>query len=254
MSGTIAVMLKGIIFDLGWTLIEREGEEAEVLARSKADLGDFLIGAGVPLEREAFGATFEAKLDEFHSQRLRDWVEVTTAFVLRETLAALSLLPLSDEVTAGAVKAFFSYSESRWRPVPGAHATLADLAGAGYRLGLISNAGDTANVERLIDGADLRRWFDPILISAAVGFRKPNPRIFEMALERMKVAAEEAAMVGDTLGADILGAQLIGMRNVWLARRSDAPANEAHRGNIQPEITINALEELAEALAVISEQ
>ncbi len=106
-------------------------------------------------------------------------------------------------------------------------------------------------MQRLIDNAGLRRWFDPILVSAAVGVRKPNPRIFEMALTQWGLAPAEAAMVGDTLGADVLGAQMAGLRSVWLASRADAPANAAHRHTIQPDATIYDLGELPAALEAL---
>ena len=51
-------------------------------------------------------------------------------------------------------------------------------------------------------------------------------------------------MVGDALGADILGAQLAGLRHVWLTAQADHPANRAHTGNVIPEAEIAALSEL----------
>jgi HAD superfamily hydrolase (TIGR01549 family) len=248
-------VLRGVLFDLGSTLIRPTGQDEETLGRMCADLADFLVAEGRAIDREPFTSGFAARLGEFHKQRLHDWVEVTSAYVLRETMAALGEAPLSDEATARALKAFFAYQESRWEPMPGVYEVLEEVAGRGYRLGLISNASDEGNVQRLIDNAGLRRWFEPILVSAAVGVRKPNPRIFEMALGAwgMQEQPERVAMVGDTLGADVLGAQLTGLRSVWLASRADAPANEAHRQTIQPDVTIYELRELPGALAALEE-
>lgn len=241
-------MLRGVIFDLGSTLLRFDGDEQETHSRMLADLADHLSAAGLPIDRAAFVAAFSARMNEFFSQRLRDWVEVTTIFVLRETLKELGLPPLSNDQMARALKAYFAYSEARWKPMPGAQATLERLAAEGYRLGLISNASDEGNVQRLIDNAGLRRWLDPILVSAAVGVRKPNPRIFEIVLEAWGLPAEAVAMVGDTLGADVLGAQLTGMKSVWIASRPDAPPNEAHRDTIRPDASIHALAELLKVL------
>ncbi len=246
-------MLRGVLFDLGSTLIRYTGDDRETQAHMRADLAGFLAAQGVPIDPEQFIATFAARLDEFTSQRLHDWVEVTSAFVLRETLAALGQPPLPDELAARALKAYFAYSEARWQPMPAVHETLAAVAARGYRLGLISNASDDANVQRLIDNAGLRHWFDPILVSAAVGLRKPNPRIFEMALEAWEMQPAEAVMVGDTLGADVLGAQLTGLRSVWLASRAAAPANEAHRHTVQADAVIHDLAELPAALAAFEQ-
>ncbi len=55
-----------------------------------------------------------------------------------------------------------------------------------------------------------------MVISDEVGMKKPDPRIFRMALERLEVGAEEAVFVGDNLELDIAGARGVGMRAVWL--------------------------------------
>jgi HAD superfamily hydrolase (TIGR01509 family) len=133
--------------------------------------------------------------------------------------------------------------------VPALHSTLQTLAAQGYRLGLLSNAGDAENVRRLIDSNDLRRYFDPIIVSAAVGLRKPNPAVFELVRAAWGVPAAACVMIGDTLGADILGAQLAGMRNVWVTNHAGHPANVAHRGNIIPEVEIPGLADLPALLA-----
>jgi len=96
----------------------------------------------------------------------------------------------------------------------------------------------------MIDNAQLRPWFDPILISAEFGVRKPNPRIFRAALERWGIGPDEAVMVGDTLGADIFGAQNAGVRGVWATMQADRGANDAHRDTIVPDAAIASLSEL----------
>ena len=244
-------MLRGVIFDLGSTLLRYTGDDREAQAHMQADLAAFLVAEGLAIDVEEFKRTFAARLGEFFAQRLHDWVEVTSAYVLRETLAALGQPPLSDDQVERALRAYFAYSEARWEPMPGLYEMLAAVAARGYRLGLISNASDEGNVQRLIDNAGLRRWFDPILVSAAVGLRKPNPRIFERVLDAWGLPPNEVAMVGDTLGADVLGAQLSGLRSVWLDSRAETPANLAHRHTIQADVTITNLPELPAALEAI---
>jgi HAD superfamily hydrolase (TIGR01549 family) len=176
-------------------------------------------------------------------------VEYSTTWILTSTLAELHLPAPPPELLRDALAAYYAYSESLWQPVDGLHATLQQLAGAGLRLGLISNAADDGNVQRLIDHAELRRYFDPILVSAAIGLRKPNPAIFQRVLQAWGLPAAECVMVGDTLGADILGAQLAGLHNVWYTPYADHPANRAHRGNILPEAEIARLDQLPALLA-----
>jgi HAD superfamily hydrolase (TIGR01549 family) len=239
-------MLRGVIFDLGSTLLYSEHDHnwGVVLPRMRADLLAHLQSAGYALDGPDFLNRMAAKFAEFDRQRQTDWVEYTTEWILKTTLEEMGAPPPSPQLVESALKAYYAYSETFWRPMPGLHETLQALAARGLRLAAISNASDAANVHRLIDREGLRRYLHPILISAAVGIRKPNPKIFEMVLARWGLGPGECLMVGDTLGADILGAQMTGMRNVWLTAHADHPANRAHRGNILPEAEIAALADL----------
>ena len=182
-------------------------------------------------------------------QRQADWLESTTAQVLTQTLAELGAPTPSLDVQARALRAYYAYSESLWRPVPDAHDVLSQLMAAGYKLAIISNASDCDNADRLIDAGKLRGYFDPIIISSAVGIRKPAPKIFDLVLSAWGLPANECVMVGDTLDADILGAQLAGLHNAWLTAYADRPSNRARRSEVTPEAEIAALSELPCLLA-----
>jgi FMN phosphatase YigB (HAD superfamily) len=118
-------------------------------------------------------------------------------------------------------------------------------------MGLISNAGDDQDVQMLIDKAGVRGYFDIILTSAAQGIRKPNPRIFYQALQHWGTHPERAAMVGDTLGADILGAKNAGIYSVWITRR--AARKQPHQETIIPDGKVDALSELPSLFTTFSE-
>jgi putative hydrolase of the HAD superfamily len=244
-------MIRAVIFDLGSTLIYNRHDLNWPLAlnRMRGDLVAHLQAAGYPIDPAPFLARFAEKVNEYSDQRQSDWVEYTTTWILNSTLAELNLPAPPPEVAQAALAAYYAYSESLWQPVDGLHATLQALAAAGLRLGLISNAADNGNVQRLIDWAELRRYFDPIVVSAAVGLRKPNPAIFERVLQAWNLPPAECVMVGDTLGADILGAQLAGLHNVWFSPHANHPANLAHRGNIIPEVELTRLEDLPAVVA-----
>lgn len=243
--------LTGLIFDLGNTLLYTPLalSWAQTYDRMRGELLAYLQAAGYDLNPADFHTRFGAQMRAYDEQRQADWVEYTATYMLGATLAELGLPAPPPKVAAQALAAYYRHSESLWQPVPQLHATLQGLAAQGYRLGLLSNAGDAANVHRLIDAADLRRYFDPIVISAAAGLRKPNPAVFELVRAAWGVPASECVMIGDTLGADILGAQLAGMRNVWVTNHAAHPANIAHRGNIIPEAEIPGLADLPALLA-----
>jgi HAD superfamily hydrolase (TIGR01549 family) len=234
-------VIRGVIFDLGSTLIRFNGEWGDVVSHSHLALVDQLQQDGLTMDGEGVAAEFRRQMEVYYRDRESDFIEVTTAFVLRQALAEFGYPQVSDEVIGRALERMYRLTEDRWSTMPGAHEVLDELRRAGFRLGLISNAGNEANVQRLIDRAALRPYFDPILISAAVGLRKPNPALFEIALRAWGLSPRETVMIGDTLGADILGAQNAGMHQIWLTVDADTPANRAHAGTIIPEVTASAL-------------
>lgn len=238
-------MIHGIIFDLGSTLLYNAHDYnwGAILPRMHSALLTHLQAAGYTLDGPTFLNHFSARIQEFHEQRQTDWVEYTTEWILRRTLEELDAPPPEPELIAAALQAYYAYSESLWHPMPDLHTTLQQLA-AHFKLAIISNASDNANVQRLIDTADLRRYFDPIIVSAAAGIRKPNPKIFALVLSRWQLPPEACVMVGDRLGADILGAQMAQLHNIWLTTQAKHPANAAHQDTIIPEATAATLADL----------
>lgn len=102
-------------------------------------------------------------------------------------------------------------------------AVLERLRSEGYRLGVVSNF--YGNVGALCEEAGIARLLDVVLDSAVVGLRKPDPRLFATALERLGVAPADAAMVGDSFDRDVRPARALGMHAFWLApgRASTCP-------------------------------
>ena len=101
--------------------------------------------------------------------------------------------------------------------------TLAVLKQRGYILGIVTNRHyggrpfyEDLQVMGLLDYFE----YDHMAISADLGIRKPNPDIFMYALNRLYVPPEEAAMVGDSLKADILGAKMLNMLAIWKPKAS----------------------------------
>ena len=128
---------------------------------------------------------------------------------------------------------------------------LQQLRENGYRLGMISNAANGENFNRLIDRFVLRSYFEVILVSAVEKVRKPDSRIYSRALKALGVAGPNAVMVGDTLTADILGAQNSGLRAIWITTRENHPDNLSVRDRITPDALIQRLSELPDVLQQI---
>jgi HAD superfamily hydrolase (TIGR01509 family) len=85
-----------------------------------------------------------------------------------------------------------------------------------YRLAVVSNFDYTPTALGMLTLAGVAELFDTIVVSDAIGWRKPRPEIFEAALERLAVRASEALFVGDRADIDVIGAQRLGMPVAWV--------------------------------------
>ena len=107
-----------------------------------------------------------------------------------------------------------------------------------YRLFAISNGN--ANLRAI----GLDHYFEATLAAREAGMLKPDPRIFEILLQRAGLHARDAAHVGDDPHADVEGARSAGLLPVWLNRQGVRWARES----VAPSVEIGSLRELPEAL------
>ncbi|MBI2369292.1 MAG: HAD family hydrolase [Deltaproteobacteria bacterium] len=92
------------------------------------------------------------------------------------------------------------------------------------RLGIISNF--YGNLETICREFRLAPLLDVVVDSQAVGLRKPDPRIFHLALARLAVEPDRALFVGDSFERDILGARSAGLWTAWVVGPVARPAPE----------------------------
>ena len=119
-------------------------------------------------------------------------------------------------------------------PMPGLEEVLEELTSDGWLLGIVTNGGVTGQNAK-IDRLKLRRFMGTVIVSEAVGCKKPDPRIFELACDELGVRADDCWFVGDHAVNDVVGAARFGMRAVWITYESGGPpwpeaeAPPAHR-------------------------
>jgi putative hydrolase of the HAD superfamily len=112
----------------------------------------------------------------------------------------------------------------------------------GYLLGIITN-GRGEFQKKAISGLGIQDYFDVILISEIEGMRKPQPEIFQEAMNQLGVAPENSFFVGDNPEADIEGAKNAKMRTIW-KRNSHWFA---------PKDADATIDELSEILAIVND-
>lgn len=139
----------------------------------------------------------------------------------------LSEVGIEDESLGDELYAIFS-STSSYRLFDDVLPALAELEAGGYRLGLISNFEGW--LEKILVELEVGHLFDVSVISGIEGVEKPDPRIYEIALERAGVLGANALHVGDSVRLDLEPAASLGIRVVLLDRAGRYP-------DVSPRIT-----------------
>ncbi len=199
-------MVKAILFDLDDTLYSLRGCEAQALRRTLSGAGmQAMMPADFSQRYAKISSSYWAARDaDDDSQYTRDQV---IELSWRDFLASLNLdLSRAPELA----KAFWAAFCAANALNPGARETVDSLA-EHYQLGMITNGYSDSQRGRLA-AAGWRDRFAPLLISEEVGLAKPDARIFEMALERLELGAEEVMYVGDSLSHDREGCLRAGLR------------------------------------------
>jgi FMN phosphatase YigB (HAD superfamily) len=128
---------------------------------------------------------------------------------------------------------------------PPHHASVLERLRTRYRLAVVSNFDYTPTARGILDEAGVTRMFDTIVVSDAVGWRKPRREIFDVALGVLGVTAAEAFFVGDRADIDVAGAQALGMPVAWIN-----PKREPLPDGIAP--PTHEIRDLAELLTILS--
>jgi putative hydrolase of the HAD superfamily len=216
-----------VLFDYGNTLASFQRPEAALLdayERIAALLRQRGLAspAGEVLLREVHERVEDEFLVHQRSGRLD---EIDLVPVAQRAYARLGL----DVDAALLDETLVIEQEAWWQGVridPEALPVLAELRGAGLRVGLCSNAPyRVRSMHAQLDHFGLRTTFDAVAFSGQVGWRKPSPRIFEHALQGLGTSPAHTVMVGDTERDDIAGAHGAGMRAILARNHADgAPA------------------------------
>jgi putative hydrolase of the HAD superfamily len=236
---------KAILFDLGDTLVDlgegRGSYEERVLHRA-GHVYDALAAAGVSVpDRGRFCAALATDSEAQYHAALAALKGIDVYEVMRRFLSKNGL-PADDGLAALAGDAYCLGGSDAPSPLrEGALETLAQLADAGWRIGVISN---TIQPPHHMHASLLRRGLAPFMevqvYSSAAGVAKPHPAIFRLALDSLGVRPAEAVYVGDRLIADVGGSQAVGMKGALI---EVGHRTEAHP-DIVPDVRIRELPEL----------
>ena len=242
--------IKAVIFDFIGTLTNLRGYSLEASRTiSKMKLHRAIVEAGFTVDHESFSEMYIQAYEKYHVIRYEKLVEVTNAVWVSEALNKLGseTTPDDSRVKTAINISFKDYLNSlELRPC--AKSILKKLS-TNYKLGLVSNFTYAPVIHAALRKLDITQFFNAILISDEVGWRKPHRKIFNEALKRLKVSAHETVYVGDSPLEDIKGAKAAGMKTIFVSSQFYTLKN-LHENQQKPDIIVKNLHELRKTFPI----
>lgn len=203
--------IEGIIFDYGGTIDSHGDHWSEVIYRA-------YLADGLEVDKEEFRTSYVNVERLFARQPLVDPDDTFETLMLKKI--HYELLDLAergiisrDQAHAHKTGIAGRCYEAARQAVAEAEPVLRQLA-ARYPMVLVSNF--YGNVEAVITDMGIRDCFSAIIESAVVGVRKPDPAIFALGVDALRLPADKVLVVGDSLRKDILPARSLGCATAWI--------------------------------------
>jgi len=233
--------IEAIFFDVNGTLRIREPHE--------------------PTQRAAFSRMLELLEQEDASDI--DWEELTRRQEAYTNWAQENLLQLSEaeiwsrwilpdypreKIEPVAAELTLAWSERKGRtiPNPGAEETLVELKRRGYRLGIISNTMSTLDIPRSLDAFGWKEYFEVVVLSSTLKYRKPAPEPFWEAARVLNVEPAHCAYLGNRISRDVVGCKRAGFAVGIIIETFGKPRVDEQDQPIVPDAVINSVSELLE--------
>jgi putative hydrolase of the HAD superfamily len=218
--------IEAVLFDMFDTLMMIERDHA-FYSPSLKKTYDYLKGKGIEVTFTEFQEAYVEARDALYAKADPNMEE--PHFNLRISKALRNLgydYPAASDIVTGATNAFCETFMQFVSADNSALESLRILHGK-YKLGIVSNFAIPECVFKLLKRHDIEALFDVVVVSGAVNKRKPSPDIFKKALDLLKVSADNAVFVGDTIDADIQGAKGAGMKTIYIERRTQPTSEES---------------------------
>jgi len=210
---------EGIFFDAGNTLLTVYPSVAHIYSHAAADFG---VNVGMETIEESFKQLWvqTAPLVSNEGHRLtyekeRDWWKFLVHEVFRDHLDAMDFEQFFEHLYRR-----FEDIES-WRLYEDVLTILADLKERGYTLAIVSNWD--SRLPSLCDRLGITSFFHTVVVSSLVGYEKPHPHIFQIALDQTGLSANQVMYIGDDPFLDYQAARKVGIQSVHLDRNNRFP-------------------------------
>jgi putative hydrolase of the HAD superfamily len=257
--GLIRLTVRAVLFDFADTLVHTEKFDYDTcLGRTVQSL----CKNGVSVPFESFKRGYFESRDRFYKKTESSLQEQNFAERLTEALKSCGIKLRADDERIREATEAFSTCFAKSLAIDDYLPSLLERLHKKYRLALVSNMSFAGAIFESVRELDIAEYFDAIIVSGVLGWRKPSPRIFQEALRTLGVEAEEAAFVGDSPRADVEGAKQLNMKAVLLVeKRRKQPVTDTvqfymreSKSNVKPDRTIRRLANLPRALHSLSGQ
>ena len=214
-------MFKGVIFDIDGTLYDYHTTDKLAMKNFCA-----FVEKKLGVEEKIFRETYTAARNIIH-RRLKDTAASHSRVLMIQT--ALELLGKNPfDYVLELYDVYWNFFLESMKPYDGAEDFLRELKNFGAKISTCTDM--TAHIQyRKLRRLGLNKFIDFMVTSEETGFEKPAPIMFNFALEKMNVRADEAAYFGDSLDRDIEGAAAVGIEPFWFVADRKISGGDAYK-------------------------
>ena len=204
---------KAIIFDFVGTLVNCRDYSMDA---SRQKLHSALVKEGFDVAKDRFLEAYIVAHEKYRKVRYEQFREVTNAVWVAEALVNLGFAVSADDCRVKcALNVFFQDFIDTLELREGAK-KLVKQAQTQCKVALISNFTYAPVIYKSLRKVGISDFFNVIVVSEEVGWRKPSDRIFQYALSKLRIQAGEAVFIGDSPIEDIKGAKEAGLKTVFV--------------------------------------
>ncbi|ACO26531.1 HAD family hydrolase [Bacillus cereus] len=191
-------MIQAVLFDLDGTLLDRRQSLEQFIYDQYNRFASYLIN----IEKSEYCSRFLALDNNGYT-----WKDKVYATLLSE----YNITTLTSEQL---LHDYITNFQHHCIPFQNMHELLQRLTQQNMKIGIITNGFTDFQMNNL-RALNIHTYTNMILVSEAEGIKKPHPEIFERALKKLDVKAEECLYVGDHPENDVLGSEQVGILGVW---------------------------------------
>lgn len=215
------MVIRGVIFDINSTLIDIQTDEGrDDIYRS---ISHFLTYQGISLHRGEVRDCYFRIMESQRKEAAEEYPEFDAVAIFRELIEnnasdyTRSLSPAKlEQMPLLLAEMYRGISCNRLQLYPGVKETL-DMLKQRYMLAAISDAQSAyANAE--LQAVGLPDYLKPVIVSGDYGYRKPDKRLFQKALDELTLGSDEVVYVGNDMFRDIFGAQQLKIKTVLFSQ------------------------------------